>query len=102
MSSTNVPSGVVQRRILRLPDLQLGGVVARDPLDGGQRVLAGDLDLAHVADVEQAGARAHGQVLVGDAGILDGHVPAAERHHAGAERDVRAWSGVFWSVDVST
>ena len=52
-------------------------------LDRGQRVLAGDLDLAHVADVEDAGARPHGHVLVGDARVLDGHVPAGVRHHAG-------------------
>ena len=46
----------------------------------------GHLDLAHVADVEQAGALADREVLVGDAGVLDGHVPPAERHHAGARR----------------
>ena len=70
-----------QARILRLPDLQLRRVVARDALHGGQRVLAGDLDLAHVADVEQAGACAHRHVLLGDAGVLERHLPAAEGHH---------------------
>ncbi len=73
-----------QRRILNLADAQPRGVVARHPLDGGQRVGAGHLDLAHVADVEQAGPRAHGHVLVDDAGVLDGHVPAAELDHPGA------------------
>ena len=57
-------------------------------LDRGQRVRAGDLDLPHVADVEQPGARAHGHVLVDDAGVFDRHVPAAELDHAGAERAV--------------
>ena len=47
---------------------------------------AGDLDLAHVADVEQPGPGAHRHVLVGDAGVFDGHVPAAELDHARAER----------------
>src|SRR6185503_12222418 len=47
----------------------------------GQRILAGDLDLAHVADVEQAGARTHRGVLGDDARVLDRHVPAAKRHH---------------------
>ena len=83
-----------QAGILRLADLRASTAsLRRDALDGGQRVLAGDLDLAHVADVEQAGARAHGHVLVGDAGVFDRHVPAAERHHlraggavAGVER----------------
>jgi hypothetical protein len=52
-------------------------------LHRGQGILAGDLDLAHVADVEDTGARAHGEMLVGDAGILDGHVPAGVGDHAG-------------------
>ena len=77
-----------QGGVLGLADRQLGRVVARDALDAGQGVASGHLDLAHVADVEQAGARAHRQVLVGDAAVFDGHLPAAERHHAGAERDV--------------
>ena len=43
----------------------------------------------HVADVEEAGAAARGEVLGDDArGVLDGHVPAAEVDHAGAERHV--------------
>ena len=32
--------------------------------------------------------RAHGHVLVGDAGVFDRHVPAAELDHARAERPV--------------
>ena len=64
-------------------------------LDRRQRVLAGDLDLAHVADVEQPGPRAHGQVLVGDAGVFDRHVPAAELDHAGAKRSV---PGMEWRL----
>ena len=74
-----------QRGILRLPDGQAAGVVRRDVLDRGQRVGARDLDLPHVADVEQPGARAHGHVLVDDAGVFDRHVPAAELDHPGAE-----------------
>ena len=74
--------------VLGLPDAQPGCVVARDPLNRYERVGAGDLDLAHVADVEQPRARSHGQVLGGDAGVLHGHVPAGKRHHPGAERNV--------------
>ena len=85
MSSTNVPGRRRQARVVGLADLQARGVVGRDPLDGGERVLAGHFDLAHVADVEQAGPGAHGQVLLRQAGILDRHVPAGKRHHAGAE-----------------
>ncbi len=77
-----------QGGVLGLADRQPGRVVARDALDPGQRVASGHLNLAHVADVEQARARAHGQMLVGDAAVLDRHLPATERDHAGAHRDV--------------
>src|SRR5476651_375628 len=73
-----------QAGVLRLPDLQLRRVVRRDALDRRERVLAGDLDLAHVADVEDPGAGAHGRVFVREAAVLDGHVPAAERDHFGS------------------
>jgi hypothetical protein len=36
-------------------------------------------------DTSKSRARAHGHVLVGDAGVLDGHVPAAELDHARAQ-----------------
>jgi len=51
------------------------------------------LDLAHVRDVEQPGARAHRHVLVGDARVLDGHVPAAEFDHPCAERTMTGVEG---------
>ena len=73
---------------MRLADREPGRVVARDVLDGLERVAAGDLDLAHVADVEEARARPDGLMLVDDAGVFDGHVPAAVLDHAGAERPV--------------
>ncbi len=78
------PSRGHQPGILRLADLQLGRVVTRNALHGRQRVRAGDLDLAHVADVEQPRALADSQVLGGDAGVLDRHVPPAKRDHSGA------------------
>ena len=40
----------------------------------------------HVADVEQPGTSPHRHVLVGDAAVLDGHVPPAEFDHPRAER----------------
>jgi hypothetical protein len=76
--------GAHQAGIVGLADLQLRRVVARNALDRVERVSARDLDLAHVADVEQAGARAHGHVFGDDAGVFDRHIPAAEGHHAGA------------------
>ncbi len=41
-------------------------------------------NLAHVADVEQPDAFAHGLVLLQYAGVFDRHVPTAEIDHLGA------------------
>ena len=67
-----------QAGVLRLTDGEPAGVVRRNALHGRQRVLAGDLDLAHVADVEDPGAGADGGVLVGQAAVFDRHFKAAE------------------------
>ena len=64
-------------------------------LDRLQRVPAGDLDLPHVADVEQPGAGPHGHVLVDQARVFDGHVPAAELDHPRAERPMPR---IEWSL----
>ena len=77
-----------QTGILRLPHPQPAGVVARYPLDGREGVLAGDLELAHVADIEQPCPGPHGQMLVDDARVLDRHVPACKWHHPGVGRAV--------------
>ena len=69
---------------MRLPDPERRGVIARELLDGGQGVAASEFDLAHVRHVEEAGAGAHGPVLIAEPGVLDGHLPAGKRHHAGA------------------
>ncbi len=76
---------VEQAGIVRLAGLELGGVVGGDEIDqlGGFR--PADFDFAHVADVEEADGIADGVVLVDDAGVLDGHIPAAEIDHFGAE-----------------
>ena len=80
--------GVEQRRVVGLALLELRGVVHGDVLDGGERVGAAELDVAHVGDVEDADAGAHGHVLGDEAGVFDGHVPAAEVDHLGAEAAV--------------
>ena len=85
-----------QRRVMRLPHLQPARIVAGDVLHGGQRVLAGDLDLPHVRDVEQPRRRPHGVVLDGDARVLDGHVPAAKGHHPGAKGHMRGVQRSFF------
>ena len=60
-----------------------------------------DLDLAHVRDVEDTGARAHRPVLGDHALVLNGHLPAGERHQASTERDVAFESGVRRSVCIA-
>ena len=47
-----------------------------------------ELEASHVRDVEHPAVLPHGPVLGDDALVLDGHLPAGERHHARAERDV--------------
>src|SRR5690606_16233992 len=72
---------LADRRVVGLAHVELRGVVRGDELDEAERVIAPDLELAHVRDVEQTGARAHGLVLGDDAGrILNGHFEAGERH----------------------
>ena len=78
---------VKQAGIMRLADLELARralVVTKSA--SSPRFRPADFDLAHVADIEKAHGCAHGLVLVDDAGILHGHVPAAEIHHLGAQR----------------
>src|SRR5207244_1374877 len=45
-----------------------------------------DENLAHVTHVEQADRAAHGEMLVNDPGILEGHLPSAELDHARPRR----------------
>jgi hypothetical protein len=53
------------------------------------RVRPPDVELAHMADVEQSAALADGGVLRGDtARILNRHQIPREGHHLRAERDV--------------
>ncbi len=47
-----------------------------------------DVELPHVGDVERAGVAAHGEVLGDHALVLDRHLPAGERDHPRAGRDV--------------
>jgi hypothetical protein len=52
-----------------------------------------EVQLAHVRDVEEPGGFAHGVVLVHDAGILHGQLPAAEGDDSSAERFVLVEQG---------
>src|SRR5207249_10804121 len=57
-------------------------------------VLTADVHAAHVRQVEDAAAGTDGGVLDHNAGgVLDGHVPAGEIHHAGTKRSVHVIEG---------
>ena len=75
-----------QRAVLGLAVAQARNVIAGDRLKKGKRFGAANGDLAHVAHVKQPGPCSHDQVLLGDARVLDGHVPAAELRDARARR----------------
>ncbi len=70
---------------MRLPNRQLRRVIHRDMLHRGQRRRAAQLNVAHVADIEDAHAGAYGKMLGGQAGIFDRHVPTAKVDHLRAE-----------------
>ncbi len=59
-----------------------------------REAFAAQADLAHVRDVEQAGAAARVLMLGEDAhGVLHRHVVAGERHHLAAELDMQIVEG---------
>ena len=82
------PRLVGQERVLRLAVADPVEVVRQHALQEVVRARTADLDLPHVGHVEHAGGRPDGPVLVVDARVVDGHVPAAEVDHPGAERKV--------------
>ena len=72
-------------------DFAIGGVldvVGEDVVHVAFRVGTADDDFAHVADVEHTAVVAHGQVLVGDVGVLNGHVVAGKGSHEGSQGQV--------------
>ena len=84
---------LAEHGVLGAAVLQLGHVVGQDPLQERLGVGAARLDLAHVGDVEDARAAAHGLVLGADPLVLHGHLPARERHEPRAGRDVAVVQG---------
>ena len=84
------PAMAVQEAgVLHLARLQRADVVGGDPVDECIPIRAGDLELPHVADIEDPGMLANRLVLGEDArGILDRHLPAGKGHHLRAEGDV--------------
>ncbi len=76
--------GIQHGRVAALADAHARSIVHGDVLHRFQRLRSGDADVAHVADVEDADAGAHRQVLLhqaADGGIFHRHVPAVEVDH---------------------
>ena len=84
---------VEQQRVAQPAILQQGEVRGQQALQALFRIGTADDQLAHMADVEQAGRRARPLVLGHDAFKLDGHRVAGERHHAAAAAPVPAVEG---------
>ena len=77
-----------ENRVLNLADVERAHVVRGQRLERRERALTVDLELAHVAHVEEAHRRAHRAMLLQDSAILHGHVPPAEFHHSRARFDM--------------
>ena len=78
------PFGIKHGRIAALANAHARRVVHSDALHRLQRLRPRDADVAHVADIEDAHAVAHRQVLLHQAahrGIFHRHVPAVEVDH---------------------
>ena len=83
------PAALVrQQRVLRLAVADAVEVVREQRLEELRARGPLDVQLSHVRDVERAGVGADGEVLGDDALVLDRHLPAGERHHPRAGRDV--------------
>jgi len=75
-------SAVVQeQRVLRASGSDPVEIVGQHALEERERGRASELELAHVAHVEDAGVLAHRAVLGDHARVLDGHLPPGEGNH---------------------
>src|SRR5207247_11473579 len=83
------PARLARERVVELAHRQGRDVVAGQTLERGEGAGPLDLELAHVAHVEEADGAAYRPVLLDDSGVLHRHLPAPERHHARAGLDVR-------------
>jgi hypothetical protein len=63
---------------MRLARFQLANAVGRNVIDQRCRLWSGDVDLAHVADIEESDTIPDRHMLFHDAPVLYGHVPPAE------------------------
>ncbi len=80
------PVGRADHRVVRAPDGEGGRVGDERRRERGPGLRPLDDELAHVRQVEQAGRRADGAVLLEDPAVLDRHQPAGELDDPRAQR----------------
>jgi hypothetical protein len=78
-----------QQRVLSAAQADLVEVVAQQVAQELRRPWPSRLDLAHVRNVEETGARAHRHVLLANALVLHRHLPAGERNQPRARFGVQ-------------
>ncbi len=68
--------------------VELGHVVGQQMAQVGAGIGAGEIQRAHVGNIEHAGVGAHGVVFLDLRAVVDGHLPAGEIDHLGAGGEV--------------
>ena len=80
--------GVAHHAVEDLAGLEAADVVGKDMVDESLGFRTFHKDLAHVGDIEHAHLLADGEVLLGNAVVLDRHHETGEGAHLGAQRDM--------------
>ena len=79
------PALVAEKPVARLPHVEARDVARDQPIDGSLRAPAAEVELPHVRQVEEPGARTNGAVLGDDPRVLDWHLVAREGDHLRTE-----------------
>ena len=72
---------------------QLGDIVGDQATQVGLGIRSGQVDHGHVGNVEHAGVRADDFMFLELGTVMNGHVPATERHHFGASGKMQGVEG---------
>ena len=81
-----VAIGEAELRVERLADGESRDVIGNEILQERERTSSFDLEFAHVADIEEAGASAYRFVLFQNTAVLNRHLPAAKLYKPRAHR----------------
>jgi hypothetical protein len=74
--------------VLATGDSKFANAVGKKILQPSQSAGTGNRDLSHVGNIEHAGGRSHGFMLIHDSRILDRHEPTPELDHASSACDM--------------